>query len=64
MNKDKKYHISVKIVSDTLETTNSLIQEFKDNGYEFDGEPITQHNDLVYWTFMCKNNNLIDHYKN
>ncbi len=58
------YYIEAKIVSGNrvlaLNTIRDLISEFENNGFKHKGEPIIQNDDNgVYWTFMEKNNNLV-----
>ena len=56
------YYIEAKIVTGGVLQSNDnqkLIKEFESQGFQFKGEPITQQNEGVCWTFMEKNNNLV-----
>ena len=56
------YYIEAKIVTGGMFQSNDnqkLIEEFKTHGFQFKGEPIIQSDNIVHWSFMDKNNNLI-----
>lgn len=56
---DKKYFIELKIVSDNLNDCRAVLDYYLQfNGFKSDG--IIQEKDGVYWTFINKNNGLLE----
>lgn len=54
----KGSYIEVKIVTSStlsLNDNQKIIEQFKEHGFEFHGEPIIQSDGITHWSFMVKN---------